>query len=114
MNTMRNKVQLIGHLGMNPEIRIVGKGLKMAKIRMATSEVYTNGKGERVTNTEWHNVVAWGKTAEIAEKLLQKGSEIVVDGRINNREYTSNDGAKRLFTEVVVNNLLILERKRGS
>jgi single-strand DNA-binding protein len=112
MNTMRNKVQLIGHLGMNPEIRIMEKGGKMAKIRMATSDVYTNNKGERVTDTEWHNVVAWGKTAEIAEKLLQKGSEVMIDGRLCHREYTGSNGVKRYSTEIVANSLLILERKQ--
>lgn len=112
MNTMRNKVQLIGHLGINPEIRTTDKGVKMAKIRMATSDVYTNTKGERVTDTEWHNVIAWGKTAEIAEKLLQKGSEVMIDGRLSHREYTGADGMKRYITEIVAGSLLILERKQ--
>lgn len=113
MNTMRNKVQLIGHLGMNPEVRTLEKGLKMAKIRMATSDVYTNKKGERVTDTEWHDVVAWGKNAEVAEKLLQKGSEVVIDGRLIHREYTNNAGVKRFVTEIIASNLLVLERKKN-
>lgn len=111
MNTMKNKVQLIGHLGMNPEVKTIQNGTKLAKMRMATSEIYKNNRGEKVTETEWHNIVAWGKTAEIAEQLLHKGSEVMVEGKLIHREYTDKDGVKRFFTEVQVINLLLLDKK---
>src|SRR5215212_472157 len=74
--TMKNRVQLIGHLGADPEIKKMEDGRKHASINIATNETYTNAKGEKVTETQWHNVVAWGKTAEIAEQLFAKGTEV--------------------------------------
>src|SRR5215216_6670583 len=114
MNNMKNKVQLIGHLGLNPEVKTIQNGTKLAKMRMATSEVYKNNRGEKVTDTEWHNIVAWGKTAEIAEQILRKGSEVMVEGKLIHREYTDKDGNKRYATEVQVVNLLLLDRKAAS
>ena len=112
MNNMRNKVQLVGNLGIAPEMKTLENGTKMAKMRMATNEVYTNQKGERVTETEWHNIIAWGKTAELAERLLQKGSEIMVEGKLTHREFTGTDNVKRYFTEVVVADFLLLDKKQ--
>ena len=114
MNNLKNRVQLIGHLGMNPEVRNLEKGTKMARFSLATHEVYTNQRGEKVTETHWHNVVIWGKTAETAEKYLQKGQEVAVEGRLVTRSYTDKDGQKRFSTEVVVNEFLMLGNKKNA
>jgi single-strand DNA-binding protein len=82
MNALRNKVQLIGNLGATPEIKTLDSGKKMARFSIATNENYRNAKGEKVTETQWHNVVAWGKVADIAEKYLTKGKEVVIEGKL--------------------------------
>lgn len=111
MNALKNRVQLIGHLGMDPEVKAIENGNKLARLRLATNETYQNAKGEKVTETQWHNVVAWGKTAEIAEKLLTKGAELAIEGKLVSRSYTDKDGQKRYVTEVVANELLLLSKK---
>jgi len=111
MNTLRNKVQLIGNLGNNPEIITLESGKKLAKFSIATNENYKNAQGEKVTNTEWHNLVAWGKTAEIAENYLEKGKEIAIEGKLTTRSYDDKEGNKRYITEVVVSELLLLGTK---
>src|SRR3954466_1133206 len=108
---MKNKVQLIGHLGANPEMKTLEGGRKVARITIATNETYTNAKGEKVTETQWHSVVAWGKTAEIAEKICSKGHEILVDGKLVNRSYTDKEGNKKFITEVQANELLVFSKK---
>lgn len=108
MTTLRNRVQLIGNLGNDPEIINLESGKKLAKIKMATNENYTNDKGEKVTETQWHNVVAWGKTADIVEKFLTKGKEVVIDGKLTHRTYEDKNGEKRYFTEIVANELLMI------
>lgn len=108
---MRNKVQLIGHLGANPEIKTLEGGKKLARINIATNESYINAKGEKVTETQWHNVVAWGKTAEIAEKIFSKGLEVLIDGKLINRNYTDKEGNKKFITEVQANELLVFSKK---
>ena len=107
MNTLRNTVQLIGHLGKKPEIITLENGNKLAKFSIATNETYKNAKGDRVENTQWHNITAWGKTAEIAEMFLDKGKEIAVKGKLNYNNYTDKDGNKRYATEIVVNEILM-------
>ncbi len=111
MNSMKNKVQLIGHLGANPEVKTLDDGKKMARINLATNEVYTNAKGEKITETQWHNIIAWGKTAEIAEKLFTKGMEVLVQGKLVNRNYTDKEGTKKYVTEVQANELLVFGKK---
>jgi single-strand DNA-binding protein len=111
MNTLRNKVQLIGHLGSNPEIINLENGSKLAKFSLATNENYKNADGEKVTNTEWHNLVAWNKTAEIIDKYLEKGREIAIEGKLTSRSYEDKEGNKKYITEVVVNELLMLGGK---
>ncbi len=111
MNTLRNKVQLIGHLGNNPEIISLENGKKIAKFSLATNDSYKNAQGEKVTNTEWHNLVAWNKTAEIIENYLEKGKEIAIEGKLTTRSYDDKDGNKKYITEVVVNELLMLGGK---
>ena len=111
MNTLRNKVQLIGNLGNNPEIITLESGKKLAKFSIATNENYKNAQGEKVTTTEWHNLVAWGKTAEIAENYLEKGKEIAIEGKLTTRSFDDKEGNKRYITEVVVSELLLLGTK---
>jgi len=108
MNALRNKVQLIGNLGMNPEIKTLDGGKKLAKMSIATNESYKNAKGENVKETQWHNLIAWGKTADIIEKYLKKGSEVAMEGKLINRNYTDKEGIKRYITEIQVNELLML------
>tara|TARA_R110001632_G_scaffold102272_4_gene210374 strand:- start:10410 stop:10745 length:336 start_codon:yes stop_codon:yes gene_type:complete len=111
MSTLRNKVQLIGNLGNDPEIITLESGKKLAKLSIATNESYKNAQGEKVTDTQWHNVVAWNKTAEIVEKYLQKGSEVAIEGKLTTRSYETKEGEKRYITEVVCNELLMLGGK---
>lgn len=108
MKALRNKVQLIGNLGMNPEIKALAGGKKLAKLTIATNETYKNAEGEKVQETQWHNLIAWGKTAEIAEKFLTKGSEVAIEGKLIHRNYTDKDGVKRYVTEIEINEFLML------
>ncbi len=108
MNALKNRVQLIGNLGNDPEIKDFGNDKKMARISIATNDSYKNSKGEQVKETQWHNVVAWGKLADIAEKFLQKGKEVAVEGKLVNKNYTDKDGVKKYVTEVVVSDILLL------
>jgi len=111
MNTLRNKVQLIGNLGNDPEIINLESGKTLAKFSIATNESYKNAKGEKVTDTQWHNVVAWGKTAEIIEKYITKGKEVAVEGKLTSRSYETKEGEKRYVTEIVCNELLMLGKQ---
>jgi single-strand DNA-binding protein len=111
MYALKNKVQLIGNLGSKPEIRTTEGGKKLARFSLATNEVYRNAKGDKVTETQWHNIVAWGKVADIAEKFLDKGSEIALEGKLVNRTYNDKDGNKKYITEVQVNEVLMLGEK---
>ena len=108
MNALRNKVQLIGNLGMNPEIKELEGGRKVAKFTLATNEVYKNQKGEKVKDTKWHNIVAWGKTASLMEELLTKGKEVLVEGKLTNRSWEDQEGKKRYITEIITSDFLIL------
>ncbi|WP_411029648.1 single-stranded DNA-binding protein [Spongiimicrobium sp. 3-5] len=108
MNALRNKVQLIGNLGNDPEIIDLENGGKLAKFSVATNETYKNAKGEKVTDTQWHNVVVWGKTAEIVESYLTKGREVALEGKLTNRSYETKEGEKRYITEIKCNELLLL------
>lgn len=105
---MRNKVQLIGNLGNAPETKEFNGNGKVARVSMATSERYKNAKGEMVTETTWHNLVIWGKTAENAEKLLKKGSEVLIEGKIVNRSYEDKDGNKKYISEIRVDEFMVL------
>ena len=104
---MKNKVQLIGHVGQDPEIKQLENG-RVANFTIATNESYTNAKGEKVEQTEWHRVSAWGKTVEIIEQLLKKGSHVAIEGKLTHRSYDDKDGNKRYITEVVANELVLL------
>lgn len=111
MYALKNKVQLIGNLGMNPEIKEVTGGKKMARFSMATNESYRDANGKKQTETQWHNLVAWGKVADLVEKFLSKGNEIVIEGKLVNRNYTDKEGIKRYTTEILVNEIVLLGRK---
>ena len=108
MYALKNKVQLIGNLGAKPEVRDTENGKKLAQFNIATSESYRNAKGEKVTETQWHRIVAWGKLAEIAEKYLDKGKEVAIEGKLVNRSYTDKEGNKKYITEIQLNELLML------
>jgi len=108
MYALKNKVQLIGNLGNAPEVKTLEGGKKMARFSVATNESYRNARGEKVTETQWHNLVAWGKVAEIVEKYLGKGKEVAIEGKLVSRTYNDKDGNKRYVTEIQVNELLML------
>jgi single-strand DNA-binding protein len=111
MKNINNMVQLMGNLGKAPEVKNFEGGKKMARTSIATSESYKSQKGERVKETQWHNLVAWGKCAEIMERYLKKGSEVVIQGRLTSRSYDDKEGIRRYFTEIVVQELKILNAR---
>lgn len=108
MSTLRNKVQLIGNLGNNPEIITLESGKKLAKFSIATNDNYKNNKGEKVIDTQWHNIIAWNKTAEIIEQYVTKGSEIAIEGKLTTRSYEDTNGIKKYITEIICNEVLLL------
>ena len=112
MSTLRNKVQLIGNLGTQPEIINLESGKMLAKFTMATNEHYKNAKGEKVTDTQWHNIVAWGKTAQIIEQYLNKGQKVAIEGKLTTKTWEDKEGNKRYMTEVVCNELLMMGDKK--
>ena len=111
MYALKNKVQLIGNLGNAPEVRTLDGGKKMARFSVATNESYRNAKGEKIIETQWHSLVAWGKVAEIVEKYLVKGKEVMIEGKLINRSYNDKEGNKKFITEVQVNEILMLGEK---
>jgi single-strand DNA-binding protein len=114
MPESKNKVQLTGNLGNKPDVRVTDKGKKYTRFSLATHEFYRNAQGEGVSNTYWHNIVAWGKTAEVAEKILDKGIEVSVEGKLVSRSYTDKEGLKRYVTEVEVNQINLVNGNNGS
>ncbi|MDP5232012.1 MAG: single-stranded DNA-binding protein [Cellulophaga sp.] len=111
MGTLKNHVQLIGNIGQEPTITNLESGKKVARFSLATNEYYKDAKGEKQTETNWHTVVAWGKTAEIIEKFVSKGKELGVTGKLKTRTYTTDDGNERYVTEVEANEILLLGNK---
>jgi single-strand DNA-binding protein len=109
-----NKVILVGNVGKDPEVRHLEGGASVASFPLATSETYKNKSGEKVTTTEWHNIVAWRGLAEISEKYVRKGSQIYIDGRIRTRSYDDKDGNKRYITEIIADTLRLLGKKSDS
>ena len=105
---IKNHVQLVGHLGANPEIKVLENGTKLARFAVAINETYNTKKGEKVTNTQWHNIIAWGNLADIAGRILQKGSHVTIDGKLVSRNYSDKEGHKRTSTEIVANELMVL------
>ena len=111
MNTLRNSVRLVGNLGMDPEIKTFDTNKKLARLSIATNDSYKNDKGERITDTQWHNLVFWGAQAKLAEDFLKKGDEVAIEGKISNRSYVDKDGVKRYTNEIVVNEFLKITGK---
>ena len=110
MNTLRNKVQLIGNLGNDPEMITLESGKKLAKFSLATNEYYNDADGKKQTKTQWHNLVAWNKTAEIIENYVSKGKEIAIEGKLTNRSWDDKEGNKRYTTEVVVSEVVLFSK----
>ena len=108
MSTIKNQVQLIGNVGQDPMVTKLDSGKKVARLSLATNENYKNSKGEKQTDTQWHTVVAWGKTADIIEKYVGKGKEIAIEGKLTSRSYEDKEGVKRYVTEVVASEILLL------
>ena len=113
MKTLKNKVQLIGNVGDNPKSHTFESGKKVTRFSLATHDSYLSN-GEKVHHTEWHNLVAWGKHAEIIEKYVTKGSEIAIDGKLTSRSFENEEGQKQYITEVVVNEILLLDSKANN
>tara|TARA_R110000764_G_scaffold871_5_gene3322 strand:+ start:218 stop:553 length:336 start_codon:yes stop_codon:yes gene_type:complete len=111
MSSIKNHVQLIGNVGQEPTITNLESGKKVARFSLATNEYYKDSKGEKQTETNWHTIVAWGKTADIIEKYAGKGKEIEVVGKLKTRTYTTDDGNQRYVTEVEANEILLLGSK---
>ena len=111
MNSLRNKVQLIGNLGQDPDIRNYENGKTAARFSIATSDAYRDAEGNKITETQCHNVVARGNLAKSIEKYLSKGSEIAVEGKLTHRSFDDKEGMKRYFTEVVIHDMVMLGKK---
>jgi single-strand DNA-binding protein len=111
MKAIKNKVQLMGHLGADPEIKIFKENNKLANMRLAVNDRYKNTKGEWVEETQWFNLVAWSKLAIFAEKYLNKGIELAIEGRLINKSYVDKNAVKRVSTDIVVSEILILTKK---
>lgn len=112
MSAIRNQVQLIGNLGQKPEIKSFGTDKKLAKFSLATSDYYYDNKGERVEQTQWHNIVIFGKQADFVEKYFDKGMQVAISGKITYRPYDDKEGTKRIFTEIVASDFLMLDKKQ--
>jgi single-strand DNA-binding protein len=110
MRTLKNSVQLIGRLGKDPEVKTFGNKRKAA-FSIATTDSYKNAKGEKVEDTQWHNLVIWGKLADVASTYLKKGSEVAIEGKLVHRVYETEKGEKRYITEINVNDLVMLGAK---
>jgi single-strand DNA-binding protein len=113
MNALKNKVQLIGNLGAAPEIKKMESGTTLVKFTLATNSSYKNQKGEKVDETQWHNIIAWGKTAELMEQLLDKGKQVLVEGKLTSRSYDDKEGNKKYITEVVAHEFLVMSPKQS-
>ncbi|WP_322551281.1 single-stranded DNA-binding protein [Flavobacterium psychraquaticum] len=108
---MKNSVQLIGHVGQEPEIKNLEGGKKLANLSIATNEVYYRENGDKVEKTEWHRITAWGKTADIIERFVTKGKEIAIGGKLSHRSYDDKDGIKRYVAEVIADEVLLLGKQ---
>jgi single-strand DNA-binding protein len=106
MSTLKNSVRLVGNLGMDPEVKVYDTNKKLVKVSIATNDSYKNDKGEKITETQWHNLILWGAQATLAEQYLKKGDEVAIEGKLSNRSYVDKDGNKRYVSEVVVNEFL--------
>jgi single-strand DNA-binding protein len=113
MMNIKNHVQLIGRLGAEPQVKEMDNGNKLAKFRIAVTETYKTKSGEKVSDTQWHTIVAWGNLAGLAERLLHKGSQVTIDGKLFNRSYTDKEGVKRFSTEIVANEFFLINTPKS-
>lgn len=113
MNALRNSVRLIGNLGQDPDTKSLENGRKVTHFTLATAENFKNADGQKVSETTWHNIVAWNGLADIAERFLTKGKEVAVEGRIVYRSYEDKKGAMKYITEIVLNEILLLRNFKG-
>ncbi len=111
MNSLRNRVQLIGNLGADPEVKTLEGNKKVARLSIATNDEYTDKSGQKVKQTQWHNLVVWGKLADTCEKYLTKGKEIAIEGKLTYRTWNDKDGKTHNITEIIVNELLMMGGK---
>jgi len=111
MSSLRNRVQLIGHLGADPELKVLENGVKLSRIRIATNESYKNNKGEWVDETQWHSITLWDQMAERAQQQLNKGSYILLEGKLTSRNYTDSAGVKKYTVEVRATGFMALDKK---
>ena len=107
MKSLRNSVQLIGRLGKDPEVVELKSGKKVARFSVATNESYRNNKGEKIEETQWHNIVAWERKAQFASDYLKKGMEVALEGKLIHRDYETSDGEKRYTTEINLNDVVM-------
>jgi single-strand DNA-binding protein len=114
MKKIQNHVQVIGRLGAAPEVKVLENGKRYARFSVAVSNSYTTRAGEKVTDVQWHTVLAWGILATVAERLLQKGTQLTVDGRLSNRSYTNRDGYKITVTEIIADELFVLQNRSAA
>lgn len=111
MNSVKNTVQLIGHLGKDVDLKEFDSGSSRVNFSLATNENYRNSKGEKIEETQWHNIVAWGKLAELMDKFLAKGSEVLIKGKLVSRSYTDKEGNTKYITEVIANDFMMFGKK---
>lgn len=112
MSNLKNRVSLIGHVGQSPEVKSFDAKGKLARFSLATNDAYKNAKGEKIEDTQWHNVIAWGGLANMVESYVEKGSYLVLEGKIVNRSYETKEGEKRSVTEIVANEINFLSAKK--
>lgn len=108
---IKNHVQLVGRLGANPEVKVLENGNKFARFSVAVTQSYTSKKGEKITDVQWHGIVAWNNLATIAERILFKGTQVTIDGKLVKRNYTNKEGIKRSSTEIIASELFVLNKQ---
>jgi single-strand DNA-binding protein len=113
MKNLMNSVRLYGNVGKDPVVTQFENGNKVIKWSMATSERLKNGKGETIDDVQWHQLIAWGSLASVIEKYVKKGSKLAIEGKLNHRRYKTKNGEEREITEIVVKDVLLLEKKNG-
>jgi single-strand DNA-binding protein len=112
MYALKNKVQLVGHMGAAAEVKEIATGKKVANFTIATNEVWRDANGEKKEETQWHKLVAWGKVADLIEKYTKKGSELMIEGKLIHRSYDTKEGEKRYITEIEVKEVLLIGAKQ--
>jgi single-strand DNA-binding protein len=114
MNSLRNRVQLIGHLGHDPELKTIDGGKKVARFTLATDDSYKNSEGQKIKETAWHNIIAWNGLADLSDKYLKKGSKVAVEGRIVYRTFEDKKGMTKNVTEIVLSDFMFLDPSKGN